>query len=81
MQFSYDELHREPYGRVEHKGKILRLAQQPYIDGSHEDPFYTAIALDEEDNEYEIVWHDANLDVDDQMDACNWEVYKVRYLA
>lgn len=72
-------------GTVNYNGKTYVLTQQAYIDGSVDDPYYTAIAIcpdegvDEDGlyNAYQVTWWPTQewLDGDreDEGDACDWD--------
>lgn len=45
------------FGTVKFEGKEYALTQQPYIDGPADGtPYYRAMAVDAEGNEYEVEW-------------------------
>ena len=68
---------KKDYGTLNHKGKTLTLMQDAYLDT---DNFYTAHAIDDDDNDYQIFWEIITHDCDDQSDACNWNDYSVKKL-
>lgn len=62
---------------VSHEGKTLMLAQQPYLDGTHEHPIYRAAAEDAEGNLYRVMWQIVAPDAEDESEACDWGRYEV----
>lgn len=53
----------------------LRTVKDPYIIGvDGERPYYQAIAIDAENNEYLIVWNvvDGYEEIEDESDMCDW---------
>lgn len=67
-----------------YKDKILTLLQNPYIDMAINNPWqnliYRATAIDDHDNDYEIIWDVVNLDCEDESESCDWTNFKVRSL-
>ena len=59
--------------------KKLTLTQHPYINGGevHNSIYvlrdwYEAEAVDDNGNEYRVIWTIDNPDVEDESDACDW---------
>lgn len=50
-------------------GKELRTIQDPYII----EKTYKAIALDQDDNQYDVEWEIINHETTDESESCNWE--------
>jgi hypothetical protein len=73
----------QDYGTVEYNGKTLTITQQPYIDTYFADgdqrAMYFATAEDGE-NEYEIRWEIINEETEDESEACDWDIFRVRLL-
>ncbi len=73
------------YGTVEFNGKVLKITQQPYFDGTHHDQYFRANAEDEDGNEYQVIWDvkDEYLELDeddnsfDESDMCDWTKFTV----
>ncbi|MBS1368424.1 MAG: hypothetical protein HPZ91_00575 [Lentisphaeria bacterium] len=69
--------------QIEYNGKNLTLTQEAYIDGTYENPYYTASATDDDGKEYIIIWipynnYEERCVNGDESDACNWDEYKVK---
>lgn len=64
------------YGSTEWEGEEYALLQGAYLDGTHEDPHYTATATDKKGNTYQVRWEIAQ-DYDptcgDESGACDWD--------
>jgi hypothetical protein len=54
---------------IERDGKELRTTQDPYIDRG----MYKAIAVDEDDKEYEVKWEITNHETTDESETCDWD--------
>jgi hypothetical protein len=72
------------YGIVKYKGKELTITQNPYINtvitgGEYED-VYMAHAIDDEENEYRVVWNIEDATCEDDSMACDWDKYSVQPL-
>lgn len=92
------------YGTIEDEGRILTLTQHAYCDVDfssqyeeidahgygklHNPPAYFAHAIDDEDNNYMIMWpvlgkfwddqkQEYELPEDESM-SCNWNIYTIR---
>ena len=66
---------------IEYKGKTLKFTQDPYLDGfcDDEEDYYTATAIDDDGNFYEVVWGDILYrDTGGGEDEVNWESYTIR---
>ena len=53
-------------------GTELRTTQEPYLNGDN----YTANAVDQDDNEYKIIWeinHPDFENLEDESEACDWD--------
>ena len=53
-------------------GTELRTTQEPYLNGDN----YTANAVDQDDNEYKIIWEITHPDfenLEDESEACDWD--------
>ena len=54
----------------------LKLTQRPYIDSIGSDPYYTALAIDIQGNDYTVIW-DIIIDDpdswDDNSNMCDWD--------
>lgn len=65
------------------EGKSLWLIHDAYVtDDGNGDPYYTAVALDVDGNDYDITWQIKLLgteydECDDESDACDWTLYTV----
>ena len=71
----------QDYGSVEYEGKTLTITQLPYVDGiNDEEAFYTATAEDEEGNDYQVTWPDVDVEVEDESECCDWNIYWVQEL-
>lgn len=57
------------------EGKEVFLTQDPYIDGTHESPYYRAHAVDVVGNEYHVYWDvvDGYEELEDAADHCDWD--------
>lgn len=60
---------------IHHEGKEIFLTQGPYIDGTHESPYYRAHAIDLEGNEYKVTWDvvEGYEQLEDAADHCDWD--------
>lgn len=73
-------MHSE-FGGFEHEGKVYTGEQHPYIDGTHEEPTYRAMATDAAGNRYLVMWAMkpklAALPVEERPDddslSCDWD--------
>lgn len=67
-------------------GKKLTLMEDAYLNGTHENPIMSAKAVDEEGNEYEVIWNcyecykkvddsgnAIGIDCDDLGCICDWD--------
>lgn len=61
--------------KIKFEGKEYTLTQEPYIDGTHEKPFYRANAVDAEGKLYEIRWDvkDNWEEIEDESEMCDWD--------
>lgn len=71
-------LDREMFGEFVYEGIDLALYNQPYLHGTHEQPFYEAHAYDLDENEYLLRFEIINPEAEDESDRCNWNNYMVR---
>lgn len=57
------------------EGTEVFLTQDPYIDGTHESPYYRAHAIDLDGNQYHVYWDviDGWQQMDDAADHCDWD--------
>jgi len=62
------EQQAERYGTVEHDGATLVLTQDAYADGTYDDPYYSAHAVDADGNMYKVRW-ETTLEWDAQQEA------------
>lgn len=62
---------------VIYQNKALKLMQEPYIAGTDDDAYYTAVAKDKQSREYIVRWEIINLDDMDESNACDWSQYAV----
>ncbi|WP_019156825.1 hypothetical protein [Robertmurraya massiliosenegalensis] len=71
----FEELGYTVHGEVEHEGKVIRLTQNAYLDGTHENPYYSANGIDAEGNEYEITWDVVEnwKELEDESECCDWD--------
>ena len=77
--------HKMDYGTVEFDGKVLKITQQPFFDGTHDDQYYRASAEDEDGIEYQVIWDvkDEYLELEednnsfDESDMCDWTKFTV----
>ncbi len=51
----------------------ITLQQEPYLDGTPDEPYFTALAIDENGNQYDIIWDIVNPESDDDGDRCDWD--------
>jgi len=68
---------------VKFEGKEITLTQDPYLDGTHEDPCYKAAGVDTEGNDVVVKWEiyehwlnedgSLNGELEDESDACDWD--------
>ncbi len=66
------------YSSLDYKGKTLTLMQDAYLDGDCDgNGYYTAHAIDDDDNDYQIFWEIINHDCEDQSSACDWNDYSI----
>lgn len=70
------------YGTVEYNGKALELTQQPYLDGTYDNPVYRASATDVDGNLYLVIWQaypdwQERLADGDESDCADWDDYTV----
>ena len=65
----YNSLNARNSTMFDFEGMELRTVQDPYIDGD----IYRAIAVDPEDNEYEVKWEITNPDTTDESESCDWD--------
>jgi hypothetical protein len=84
-----EELNRDPVKIQTYDGRdhgsfccrygFIVVMQQPYLAGDSE-PYYTAIGKDSDGVEYVIEWPAVDLSQEDESEACDWNVYKIRRL-
>ena len=69
------------YGSFDSRYGRLYLTQHPYPSDETED-CYCALAIDSDNNDYEIVWecHEGWLTFKNEEDVCDWDEYTVKYL-
>ena len=53
--------------------KTYTLTQDAYIDSDGSRDYYTAHAVDADNNEYYIIWDIVDAESDDESNACDWE--------
>jgi hypothetical protein len=60
-------------------GKTYLTTQDPYIEGSGDEAYYTAQAFDDNNQEYKLIWEiiDGRKDWEDESERCNWDVFRV----
>lgn len=56
---------------IEWEGMELRTTQDPYV--AADGDTYKASAVDEENNEYNVIWEITDYETSDESDACNWD--------
>jgi hypothetical protein len=71
---------KQEFGTVKYRGKELSLQQQPFLSHRLGKDIYKAWALDEDENEYEVIWDINNPEGEDESEACDWEEYSVQAL-
>lgn len=59
----------------------IYLTQNAYIESNGKNTWYQAVAIDKDENEYRVTWEiydhiDIN-QIEDESDACNWDVYTI----
>ena len=54
---------------LEWEGITLKTTQDPYLD----DDIYRAIAVDKNDDKYEIKWKITNYETTDESESCDWD--------
>lgn len=62
------------YGKVNYKGKVIKLTQDAYIAGSVDDtPYYEARGVDDDGNNYMIYWNikEGYEDHEDESECCD----------
>lgn len=70
---------------IKYNGLELRLTQDPYIEdlmlsGMQRKVVYQAHAVDENDDEYIIIWNVIDLSCEDESEACDWDKFTVKAL-
>lgn len=65
------------YGTVKHGNEELVLTQQPYLNGTGENPVYKAAAQDAAGNQYMVTWQVTDANCEDESEACDWKDYTV----
>ncbi|MGG3987467.1 hypothetical protein [Bacillus smithii] len=68
---TFDELNVTNSTIFEWEGKELRTVQDPYV--SDDGDTYTAVAIDENNNEYQVYWEVINSDTTDESETCDWD--------
>ena len=57
--------------------KEYALIQDAYVTGALANPYYTASAIDEQGNEYMVIWDIKDLEnyaeLEDESNACDWD--------
>lgn len=57
--------------------KEYALIQDAYVTGALNDPYYEASAIDEQGNEYMVIWEILDLEnfaeLEDESNACDWD--------
>jgi len=59
-----------------YNGKQITLTQQAYLTGKYGNAVYKAAAVDDDGNEYMVIWHPydrSGKGCEDESDACNWD--------
>lgn len=56
---------------VMHEGKELRTLVDPFVSDNGTE--YIAHAIDDEGNEYMVLWDVVNSDTEDESESCDWE--------
>ncbi len=62
--------------KINFEGKTYTLTQDAYIDGPAEGtPYYRAMAIDQEGNEYEVTWEVVENweQIEDESEMCDWD--------
>lgn len=55
-------------------GKLVELLQDPYLDGTNDDPYYRASGRLADGTEVEVHWQILpGFDGDDESNACDWD--------
>lgn len=76
----------EEHGEYKFNDIILALTQQPYVDNDEYcDTVYRASAIDEDGNEYRIIWElciseEEFKELENESLACDWDNYSVEEL-
>lgn len=68
---------KNKYGSVRFNCREYVLIQDTYVTGALANPYYTASAIDENGNEYMVVWEIKDLEnfaeLEDESNACDWD--------
>lgn len=60
-----------------HNGQTITLTEEAHVCGTYEQPYYIALAEDEEGNRYEVNWmvtHPDFENLEDESEACDWDI-------
>jgi len=68
------------YGMLKVHGITIALTQDAYLDGTKDNPYYTAAAIDGQGREYRVRWDVVEdwQDIEDAGDHCDWTDFEVR---
>ncbi|PRO64791.1 hypothetical protein [Alkalicoccus urumqiensis] len=68
---TFDQLHANNSTIVKVEGVEYRTIEKPTVSSSGDT--YTAVAVDQEDNQYLIEWAVVDPEAIDEVDACDWD--------
>jgi hypothetical protein len=75
MTQTFDSL-TEQYGEYKDvDGTEYCLTQYPYLDGTNDNPHYTADGYDFAGNPVRLTWEITNSETEDESEACDWDVF------
>ena len=60
------------FGTIIFKGRKYWLAQNAYISGTNENPYYEALAYNSKNQACNVYWEIIDHEPDDESNACNW---------
>lgn len=57
----------------------IKLTQSPYLTGTNEHPYYTATAIDDNEESYTVIWEITKMELfnSGDEDCCDWDSYTV----